>query len=65
VNDLERFVELYRSVGIDLSPKKEDDGGFRLDLVEGEHPKFDGYSYFCSIIQFDANGVFVSQGFWE
>jgi hypothetical protein len=65
MSDLEKFIELYKSVGIELTPDKEDDG-LSLNLMEGEHKELvGGYMGFFTEICFDLDGKFVSQGVWE
>ena len=42
--DLERFIELYKSFGVDLKPKERDTGGSEVTLeAEGKDSKLDGY----------------------
>ena len=78
MTDLEKFIELYKSFGIDLKqePFENDWGGYvddekpvtgghRLELCEGDSDKFVGYTGFCSEVVFDKKGKFVRQGFWE
>lgn len=71
-NDLEKFIQLYKSVGIDLSQKKNSEGNIYLTLgyneddpMENTSNKFGGYSGFYSIIIFDENGKFIKQEFFE
>ena len=72
--DLERYVELYKSFGINC--KIINEGGFKLIILsEGsmvsESEKhttsilFNGYNSFYTKIIFSEDGGFVSQGFWE
>jgi hypothetical protein len=75
--DLERFVELYQSLGIHVVVNANADGSTWIMLGkagtewfsdEGKvttSKKFNGYNGFYSDIQFDQAGKFVSQGFWE
>lgn len=70
--DLERFVALYASFGITCILNKNADGSTWIELANGgygklttESEKFDGYSGFYSTIEFDQNGTFIKQGFWE
>jgi len=65
MSDLQKFIELYKSVGIELKPDVKINGDIYLHLEEGEHKKFKGYNMFFSEIIFDENGKFISQGFWE
>lgn len=64
VTDLQRFIELYRSVGIELVPETTDDGTPWLTLKEGD-PKVGGYLGFYTSIEFDKDGKFVQQSVWE
>ena len=80
MTDLERFVELYQSIGVKLNvftidtgsrviltTKKEkfddDDDEEETDATSSE--KFKGYEGFYTNIDFDKDGKFVEQGFWE
>jgi len=70
--DLEKFIELYKSFGIDLKAHKIDD---HQEIIMGSseyYPKlisssdkFDGYFGFYSDVYFDLNGKFIKQGFYE
>ncbi len=78
--DLERFIELYRSFGIECkvnkvdvphqySHMKADDQYIVLtDGHEGKNEtgdsRFNGYGMYTDIV-FDSDGKFKSQGFWE
>jgi len=71
MTDLERFVDLYRSFEIECRVNKKD-FGFEIALnssnfrdEETSSIKFDGYPSFFSTVQFDHDGKFVTQGFWE
>lgn len=64
MTDRDKFVELYKSVGIDLEIHETHSGSF-LELQEGDHKSFTGYSGFGSQIMFDKDGKFVEQSFWE
>jgi hypothetical protein len=63
--DLERFVELYRSFGIELTPKKTDKGITSITIEAQSDTKITGYYGFVTQIDFDADGKFISQGVWE
>jgi hypothetical protein len=63
--DLERFVELYRSVGIEVKPTKTDKGITSIVLEANSDPKITGYHGFATQLDFDADGKFISQGVWE
>ena len=62
--DLEKFIELYHSFGIELKPTN-DDNIKTITLNAGMHPKIKGYCMFFTEIEFDDAGVFISQGIWE
>lgn len=64
VTDLEKFKELYASLGINLQGEIYG-GKYVLMLKSGDHVLFDGYCEFFSDIEFDMNGKFIKQGFWE
>jgi hypothetical protein len=64
MTDLEKFIELYKSVGIELKPIITEGGSF-LNLGSEEHKLFKGYSESCTQIYFDKDGKFVKQEFWE
>jgi len=65
MTDLEKFIDLYKSVGIDLIPDREDEGLF-LNLMEGKHKELvGGYMGFFTAIHFDFSGKFITQGAWE
>ena len=75
MTDLERFVDLYKSFGINCNVNKEEDG-FVIVLGENEYvgsrevkvtsgDKLGGYSNFFSTIRFDGDGKFLKQEFWE
>ena len=69
--DLQRFLGLYKSFGIELKVEKcepsnpEVEEGFLVELKQGSHPKLKGYTWFFSTILFDKSGKFIEQGFWE
>lgn len=73
MTDLERFVELYRSFGIECKVNHFECQEGIFDIIElnsGQHEvtssiKFDGYGGFFSDVFFDKNGNFIKQGFWE
>lgn len=72
-SDLDKFIELYASVGIELRPEVENrEGGtlpntrIKLVLAEGvTDPRVIGYNQFITEIYFDEAGEFVGQGIWE
>lgn len=67
MTDLEKFIELYRSVGVDYEIEYNKQlkitilsliPNFKIDS------KIDGDKYCYSTITFDKDGKFVMQGFW-
>ena len=63
---MERFIELYKSFGIDLKPVEYPDGnGYDIALDNTISNKFGGYSGFGSGVIFDKDGKFMSQEFYE
>ena len=74
MSDLEKFIQLYGSLGITLNPVQDGDEINVLIVADvaywkGEgasyHPSFEGYSGCCSKIVFDKDGKYLRQGFWE
>ena len=65
MTDLEKFVALYKEVGITLNPKENDEGFFLMLEEESDDSKITGYYRFYTSIQFDKNGKFMEQGIWE
>jgi len=64
--DLEKFIELYKSVGIELKPKDYDKKGSVFVVIEADdNEKTKGYFGFYTNIVFDKNGKFIEQGFYE
>jgi hypothetical protein len=69
MTDLDKFIALFQSVGIDIKPTKSDTG-FSITLGDAdEHPytsdKVKGYTGFYTAIEFDPEGKFISMGAWE
>ena len=74
-NDLEKFIELYSSIGIpievseflpkDQEPNENLQAKSFIKLEALEHPKLIGYISFYTKIFFDEKGKFISQGIWE
>jgi hypothetical protein len=59
--DLERFVELYKSFGIELRPKEEENGRILIQISKMFHNHIDG-DYDCSTeVYFTITGRFVVQ----
>lgn len=77
MTDLERFIDLYRSVGIECKINPTDDGEQEIILTEERSrfmfkgveittsEKIRGFSGFHTAILFDKNGKFISQGIYE
>jgi hypothetical protein len=72
MTDLELFTRLYSELGIDLKVIHEKNGSKTIYMqVESDDPeisiseKFSGYTNCYSIVTFDKNSKFVSQGFFE
>lgn len=78
--DLDRFLELYRSFGIELTARRFENrrygvghlgqsppDGWEVQLVSGgyQSPPFGGSTGMFSLVIFDLDGKFVEQGFWE
>ena len=73
-SDLDKFVELYKSLGINLIQGPEDDkivirlaeeGNFHSVENATTSDKFGGYCGFYSKLTFSKDGEFLEQGFWE
>jgi len=81
MTDLEKFIELYKSFDIKLKPcidsctqpyivmtngdPKDNSSSFLNIKKISRSLKFDGYSFFHSIVEFDQDGKFIKQGVWE
>lgn len=70
MTDLERFIELYKSVGIELEAERtiRDNGTLSFDvltLVAQVTPKVGGYRDFLTQILFNIDGSFYGQDVWE
>jgi hypothetical protein len=71
--DLEKFIELYKSVGIELKPvvnEMDVKNGYQyLEISNDEYgtvtEKTTGYNGFYTRIYFDESGKFIQQGIWE
>lgn len=60
ISDLDKFIALYKSLGITLEPSlSSDKGKVYLTLEQGANNKFTGYAGFGSAIEFDIYGKFV------
>ena len=78
MTDLNKFISLYKSFGIECKVMQEsgDSENVYIILTEDDttmfqdndctnSDKFDGYRGFYTKIVFDKNGKFLIQGFWE
>ena len=69
MTDLEKFIDTYKQLGIDVKTYEKNDkimidlNGYDEDSTKSD--KFDGYSGFCSDLEFTKDGKFLRQGFWE
>ena len=72
-SDLDRFIELYRSFGIDCVVNEKNEIKI-IYLCESDYTfneqatlsdKLKGYNDFFSKVVFDSNGKFIEQGFYE
>lgn len=74
MTDLEKFVELYKSFGIECIVNDNKDGNKIIYLGESiysgiadkatAYEKLYGYSCYSEVV-FDSNGCFLEQGFWQ
>jgi hypothetical protein len=64
MTDMQRFIELYKSFGIEL-PAEKVPLGYEITFESGSHDKFGGYSGFGTVVEFDDAGTFRKQTFWE
>ena len=65
MTDLEKFVDLYKSFGIDLNVCNDDKSGGFIIKMSSKDNSFGGYLYLYSTIKFDKDGVFIRQYFYE
>ena len=72
MSDLDKFVELYKSVGVDVKVyplyKREYgniETGYKITLEADANEKVGGYSGFFTTILFDNNGGFICQNIYE
>lgn len=70
MSDMDRFIELYKSVGIELEPTQNIFNNFcgatyALQLEEGRTQKISGYTCFLTVLYFDAYGRFIEQAVWS
>jgi len=64
MTDLQRFIELYKAIGIELEVQS-DKFGNDIYILECDHEKITGHVGFYTNIKFDVDGKFIEQGFWE
>ena len=65
MTDLQRFKELYLSLGIALQEERHDETSVVIELGQSVTPQFTGYGGCCSLVYFTNEGKFIEQGFWE
>jgi len=70
MTDLESFKKTYIQLGINIISYVGENGNTYIDLNgwkdnATKSSKFDGYGGFMSDVEFDTNGKFLRQGFWE
>lgn len=72
MTDLQKFQDLYKSLGIELIVNRTEElfivklsGDFYGNYKMTTSDKFKGFFNFYSDIQFDLDGNFISQGFWK
>ncbi len=70
-SDLEKFVMLYKSWGIDLlvGIEETEEGTFQgiysVVIEAHTHARLEGYGGFFTKLTFDEHGRFEKQGIWE
>jgi len=65
MTDVEKFIELYKNLGIDLKVETYNNGNKTISLSSDISEKFGGYFSFYSVIEFDEKDKFVCQNFYE
>ena len=68
MTDLEKFIELYKSIGITVEQEVRDDNivlSISSWALGKEQERLEGYSGFYTDIIFSKEGKFIKQGFWE
>lgn len=65
MSDLEKFVELYKSVGVEVEVSDIGGGEKEIVLEAKTHEKLEGYNGFFTRIIFGKDGEFLSQAFYE
>ena len=64
MTDLEKFIDMYKGFGVEL--KSECMGvETRINLDSYTNDKFEGYTGSISTVDFDSDGKFIRQGFWD
>lgn len=64
MTDIQRFIELYASLGITF--EQEDREGETVLMLEAKcQPRVGGYTGFSTSIHFNKEGTFLHQDFWE
>lgn len=59
--DRERLIELFTDFGVGFEIREADNG---IRCMYG-NDKIEGYTFFFTIFEFDADGKFVSMGAYE
>jgi len=62
MTDLEKFVELYKSIGIGVEITQDGDSQF---ICLGQPELKSTNTWMWSTVIFDKNGKFVQQEFWD
>lgn len=66
ITDLEKFKELYTSVGVNFKIfGHHTTGAEQMRLTANETNKVSGFCGFETSIQFDEDGKFIEQGIYE
>lgn len=67
--DLEKFIELYNSIGMPVKAEAYSGNVGKAKLIikltAQQYPKLIGYTSFFTEILFDDEGRFILQGIWE
>jgi len=62
---LEKFIALYKEFGIECEVKTHTDGSKTIRMEGDDSGKLTGHFFFYTLVEFDKDGNFVKQGFWE
>ena len=67
MSDLEKFLALYRSWGIELTVQRNVKDQRRTVSFGADDltPKLDGFPGFFTELVLDLEGMFIKQGLWE